>query len=84
MGGQCALCPETERLEFDHAGGWREYKCEHKDCLARIRQYRQEWQAWKKGEGPEVRLLCKRFNLAEMNNRQWHPEPAAALDDCPF
>ncbi len=85
MGGTCAQCGTTERLEINHVGGWREYKCEHKDCLGRIRHYRQEWEAWKKGAGPEVRLLCKACNLAEMNGRKWHQEaPAEDLEAVPF
>ncbi len=72
MGGCCAVCGGTERVEFDHVGGWREWSLVSGkiDSLSRVRRYRKEWEEFKAGTGKEVRLLCKSCNLKEMNHRK--------------
>lgn len=79
MGGACALCGQTKKLEFDHTNGWREYEVDAIGCLTRVRRYRAEYEAYKAGIGPEVRLLCKRCNLKEMNARN-----ANKAEEVPF
>ena len=73
MGGKCALCPDTDNLEFDHVGGWRNWNLTQGkiDCLSRLKRYFEEYNSFISGTGKPVRLLCKSCNLKEMNKRKW-------------
>ena len=51
LGGQCALCAETENLQFDHTEG-RDWKLHRVNAFTRLRIYELE------ASNGLLRLLC--------------------------
>lgn len=55
MGGECALCHDTEELEFDHPRG-RDWKPKDHNRWVRLKRYAADWMAGR------LRLLCRSCN----------------------
>ncbi len=58
LGGRCAYCGSTQRLEFDHIRG-RRWSVRDTSSHTRIRRYAREV-AWH-----QIQLLCKSCNSAK-------------------
>jgi hypothetical protein len=56
LGGKCAICGSTERLEIDHYPALRDYEASALSWKTRLARYEAEARAGK------VRLVCQRCN----------------------
>lgn len=79
LGGECALCGSTKRLEIDHPEG-RNWSVTNFCGLTRVLRYWREY-----NEGVPLRCLCKKCNSRDGQARR-HPttQLQLELDNAPF
>jgi hypothetical protein len=65
LGGKCVKCGTTDRLEFDHKGGDRDWEPTRVNQWTRMKLY------WRDARAGKLRLLCKPHNASDGGSRAW-------------